>query len=101
VPRLPEPSQSRQIHEHAGDNTRGSRLTCTACQNPGLLTKCLAAGTLEPKVGFQYAFKKGADSICVGTFEFQIVDDVNTALGFAEQCAGSLAPVSCVREGGH
>lgn len=42
--------------------------------------KVLAAGALEPKDGFNWAFEKGADFICVGMFDFQIVDDVNTAI---------------------
>jgi hypothetical protein len=39
----------------------------------------LAGGAIEPKEGFRFAFENGADFICVGMFDFQIVDDVNTA----------------------
>lgn len=42
--------------------------------------KVLAAGALEPEDGFNWAFSNGADFICVGMFDFQIVDDVNTAI---------------------
>jgi uncharacterized membrane protein YphA (DoxX/SURF4 family) len=42
--------------------------------------KVLAAGALEPKDGFKWAFDNGADFICVGMFDFQIVDDVNIAM---------------------
>jgi hypothetical protein len=42
--------------------------------------KVLAAGAIEPKDGFRWAFENGADFICVGMFDFQIVEDVNTAL---------------------
>jgi uncharacterized membrane protein YphA (DoxX/SURF4 family) len=42
--------------------------------------KVLAAGALEPKDGFNWAFKNGADFICVGMFDFQIVNDVNTCI---------------------
>jgi uncharacterized membrane protein YphA (DoxX/SURF4 family) len=42
--------------------------------------KVLAAGALEPKDGFKWAFDHGADFICVGMFDFQIVDDVNVAM---------------------
>jgi uncharacterized membrane protein YphA (DoxX/SURF4 family) len=42
--------------------------------------KVLAAGAIEPKDGFRWAFENGADFICVGMFDFQIVDDVNTTL---------------------
>jgi hypothetical protein len=40
----------------------------------------LAAGALEPKDGFKWAFDNGADFICVGMFDFQIVEDVNIAM---------------------
>jgi hypothetical protein len=46
---------------------------------PWFAFKVLAAGAIEPKVGFRFAFENGADFICVGMFDFQIIDDVNTA----------------------
>lgn len=42
--------------------------------------KVLAAGAIEPKDGFRWAFENGADFICVGMFDFQVVDDVNTVI---------------------
>jgi uncharacterized membrane protein YphA (DoxX/SURF4 family) len=42
--------------------------------------KVLAAGALEPKDGFKWAFDNGADFICVGMFDFQIVEDANIAM---------------------
>jgi uncharacterized membrane protein YphA (DoxX/SURF4 family) len=47
---------------------------------PWIAFKILAAGAIQPKVGFKYAFEHGADFICVGMYDFQIVDDVNLAL---------------------
>jgi len=47
---------------------------------PWIAFKILAAGALEPKVGFRHAFESGADFICVGMYDFQVVDDVNLAL---------------------
>ena len=49
-------------------------------KEPWIAFKILAAGAIHPKVGFQYAFENGADFICVGMYDFQIVDDVNLAL---------------------
>jgi hypothetical protein len=49
-------------------------------EQPWIAFKTLAAGAIKPEVGFQYAFKNGADFICVGMYDFQIVDDVNIAL---------------------
>jgi hypothetical protein len=42
--------------------------------------KVLAAGAIPPNDGFRYAFENGADFICVGMFDFQIVENVNTAI---------------------
>ncbi|MFW6277258.1 MAG: DoxX family protein [Prolixibacteraceae bacterium] len=42
--------------------------------------KVLAAGAIEPKDGFNWAFQNGADFICVGMFDFQVVNDVNITL---------------------
>ncbi|MCL2349810.1 MAG: hypothetical protein FWC50_16290, partial [Planctomycetaceae bacterium] len=44
---------------------------------PWIAFKTLAAGALLPKDGFRFAFHGGADFICVGMYDFQIVDDVN------------------------
>ncbi|MDR1331663.1 MAG: DoxX family protein [Tannerella sp.] len=42
--------------------------------------KVLAAGAIAPADGFRWAFAHGADFICVGMFDFQIVADVNICL---------------------
>ncbi len=42
--------------------------------------KVLAAGAIYPKDGFNWAFENGADIICVGMFDFQLVDDVNICI---------------------
>jgi uncharacterized membrane protein YphA (DoxX/SURF4 family) len=49
-------------------------------KEPWIAFKVLAAGALPPKQSFQYAFESGADFICVGMYDFQIVEDVNLAL---------------------
>jgi hypothetical protein len=47
---------------------------------PWIAFKVLAAGAIQPEDGFRYAFNNGADFICVGMYDFQIVDDVNLVL---------------------
>ncbi len=42
--------------------------------------KVLAGGAIIPEDGFRYAFENGADFICVGMFDFQIVEDVNIVI---------------------
>ena len=39
--------------------------------------KVLSGGAIMPEDGFRYAFENGSDFICVGMFDFQIVEDVN------------------------
>ena len=46
--------------------------------------KVLAAGAIRPDDGFKWAFENGADFICVGMFDFQIVQDVNITLDVLE-----------------
>jgi len=46
---------------------------------PWFAFKVLAAGAIEPAEGFRFAFENGADFICVGMFDFQVIDNVNTA----------------------
>lgn len=49
-------------------------------KRPWIAFKVLAGGAIHPMDGFRYAFKNGADFICVGAFDFQVVEDVNIAL---------------------
>jgi hypothetical protein len=48
-------------------------------KKPFIAFKTLAAGAIQPRVGFRYAFENGADFICVGMFDFQVIDNVNLA----------------------
>ncbi len=54
--------------------------------------KVLAAGAIEPSDGFNWAFKNGADFICVGMFDFQIVDDVNITIDVLNNLQGRARP---------
>jgi hypothetical protein len=42
---------------------------------PWIAFKVLAAGAIDPKNGFKFAFENGADFICVGMFDFQVRED--------------------------
>jgi hypothetical protein len=48
-------------------------------KKPWFAFKVLAGGAILPGDGFRFAFEHGADFICVGMFDFQVVDNVNTA----------------------
>jgi hypothetical protein len=48
-------------------------------KKPFIGFKILAAGAIRPADGFSYAFENGADFILVGMFDWQVIDNVNTA----------------------
>jgi len=59
---------------------------------PWIAFKVLAAGAITPEEGLKYAFEKGADFVCMGMYDFQIVEDVNIALNVLENVAGRQRP---------
>jgi len=70
-----------KYHQNIFDNFPDR--TCEFVKNttvPVMGFKVLAAGALEPADGFRWAFNNGADFICVGMFDFQIVEDVNICI---------------------
>jgi len=42
--------------------------------------KVLAAGAIPVADGLRYAYENGSDFVCLGMFDFQIVQDVNTTI---------------------
>ncbi len=61
-------------------------------EKPWIAFKTLAAGAIKPEEAFQYTFEKGADFLCVGMYDFQIVDDVNIALSALDNVIGRTRP---------
>ena len=49
-------------------------------KEPWIAFKVLAAGAITPEEGLKYAYSNGADFICLGMYDFQIIEDVNIAL---------------------
>jgi len=48
-------------------------------EEPWIAFKVLAAGALAPEEGIRYAFENGADFVCLGMYDFQVVEDTNIA----------------------
>jgi uncharacterized membrane protein YphA (DoxX/SURF4 family) len=46
---------------------------------PWIAFKTMAAGAILPKDAFEFAFHNGADFVCAGMYDFQMVEDVNIA----------------------
>jgi hypothetical protein len=47
------------------------------CQVPWIAYKVLAAGSIRPDDGFKFAFEHGADFVCAGMFDFQVIENAN------------------------
>jgi uncharacterized membrane protein YphA (DoxX/SURF4 family) len=47
---------------------------------PWIAFKVMAAGAILPEDAFRFAFENGADFVCAGMYDFQIVQDTNIAL---------------------
>ncbi len=45
-------------------------------KQPWIAFKVMAAGAIHPSRAFKFAFEGGADFICAGMFDFQVVEDV-------------------------
>lgn len=61
-------------------------------EKPWIAYKVLAAGAIAPKVGFDYAFRNGADFACVGMFDFQVAEDVKLATDVIAQLPDRRRP---------
>ena len=48
----------------------------SSIEQPWIGFKVMAAGAIHPSQAFKFAFEAGADFICAGMFDFQIVEDV-------------------------
>jgi uncharacterized membrane protein YphA (DoxX/SURF4 family) len=89
------PRENRKVFESIGDyssdhNQFHNNVFCTFPERtvefvnrakiPVMGFKVLAAGAITPEDGFNWAFENGSDFICVGMFDFQIVEDVNICI---------------------
>jgi len=52
---------------------------------PWIAFKVLGAGITHPKDAFPAAYNGGADFICVGMYDYQLVEDINIANGYFEK----------------
>ena len=61
-------------------------------EKPWIAFKTLAAGSIRPEQAFPFAFNSGADFLCVGMYDFQIIGDVNLALNALENVTDRTRP---------
>jgi hypothetical protein len=53
---------------------------------PWIAFKVLAAGAIQPKSGFKFAFENGADFIAVGMFDFEVKEDIEALKQVLTDC---------------
>jgi hypothetical protein len=61
-------------------------------KEPWIAFKIMAAGAITPEKGLHYAFNNGADFVCMGMYDFQIVEDVNIALDTLQKITDRARP---------
>jgi len=49
-------------------------------EKPWFAFKVMAAGAIQPKIAFPYAYRHGADFVIAGMFDFQVEADVKIAV---------------------
>ena len=57
------------------ENPQATKAFMAEVDRPWIAYKVLGAGAIHPREGFAYAFENGADFLCVGMFDFQVVED--------------------------
>jgi uncharacterized membrane protein YphA (DoxX/SURF4 family) len=81
----------KEFKDNVFDFTPGETIEyMNSLEEPWIGFKVLAAGAIHPKDGIQYAFNNGADFVCLGMYDFQVVEDCNIVLD-------SLANVTRIR----
>jgi len=61
-------------------------------EKPWVAFKVMAAGAINPRVAFSYAYRHGADFIIAGMFDFQVEADVKIAIESLEKADGRGRP---------
>jgi hypothetical protein len=79
-PSAPRPDQRKSpLSENPGywcQDPEAAIETMKASEKTWIAFKVMAAGAIQPKDAFKYAFQNGADHILAGMFDFQIAEDV-------------------------
>ena len=86
----PEQKKDKRVIENYGVDNYWERTPeetiayMESLNKPWIAFKVLAAGAVHPKAGFRYAFENGADFVCAGMFDYQVVEDANILTGILD-----------------
>ena len=61
-------------------------------EKPWVAFKVMAAGAINPRTAFSYAYRHGADFIIAGMFDFQVEMDVKIAINSLQKVGGRPRP---------
>ena len=76
----PDEKDAKGAHDNSWCNDPQAVIDLMATvKKPWIAFKILAAGALQPRAAFPYAFNGGADFILVGMFDWQIEEDAKLA----------------------
>jgi hypothetical protein len=76
----PDEKDAKGAHDNSWCNDPQAVIDFMATvKKPWIAFKILAAGALQPRAAFPYAFNSGADFILVGMFDWQIEEDAKLA----------------------
>jgi hypothetical protein len=76
----PEEKDAKGAHDNSWCNDPQAVIDFMATiKKPWIAFKILAAGAIQPRAAFPYAFNSGADFILVGMFDWQIEEDAKLA----------------------
>jgi uncharacterized membrane protein YphA (DoxX/SURF4 family) len=62
-------------------------------KEPWIAFKILAAGAYTPADTFRYALESGADFLCVGMYDFQVVENVNLTVNILDAGVSRTRPI--------
>jgi uncharacterized membrane protein YphA (DoxX/SURF4 family) len=71
------PGEAYNDNRYCNDHDETIRFFSEHPEIPWIAFKILAAGAIKPKIALPYAFNKGADFVCLGMYDFQVIENAN------------------------
>jgi uncharacterized membrane protein YphA (DoxX/SURF4 family) len=71
------PGENERDNRYLNDHDETVAFFAEHEEIPWIAFKILAAGAIKPSVAIPYSFNKGADFLCVGMYDFQVVENAN------------------------